>query len=110
MIRPSVVRRQSLLLLAVCAAALLTACGSDSPSGPDEGTVTFTSTSCSCVAGTIRAFVDGVQVGTLGCNASFSTRVSTGTHTLTAEDNTGSWGPQAVTITRGGTQTFNLNC
>lgn len=106
-------RRAFLGGVAVAGTALLSGCGSDNGTGPTDGTIQFTSGSnlVVCAAGTIHLFIDGTERGTMsaGQSRSFS-GISTGSHTVSARDNTGTWGPATVNVSAGATTNYNLTC
>jgi len=104
-----------LFVLAVALAVLGSSCGDSSTSS--SGTVVFQmdAITCSvCARGAIRLLIDGNQVGTMQCSGtsttSLSFSVSPGSHSISASDNSGTWGPITTDIPSGGSHTFDMNC
>lgn len=93
-------------------AALATLAGCGGLTEPDNGFIEFRSGAVLsiCAVGTIHLFIDNAEVGTMSAGQSRSFSAKPGSHTVKANDNTGSWGPQSVTVTSGATVGYTLNC
>jgi hypothetical protein len=72
--------------------------------------ITFRSTSCSCVVGQIRNYVDGGHKGSMACNQQQTYTVPAGRHELEARDDSGRWGPTSRDFTGGDRHTLQLTC
>ena len=105
-------------LLFALAMLLLVACGgSDSPTGPSTGTIVFVLDGDTCGTanrGSMTLYIDGSSVGTFeaaGNRESPRYTVSAGQHTVSATLwDSGTWGPQTVTVKAGKTYTQTLTC
>lgn len=95
---------------AVLGFALLVGALSLSGCSDPEGFIVFQSTSCSCVVGQIQVEVDGRAAGSLNCGSSLTVPVEPGSHTVFAEDLTGTWGPASVTVEDDQEFTYRLTC
>lgn len=94
-----------------------TGCGGDDPSGPSQGTLTFTLDPTTCVgqSGNIRLFIDsqdqGVYAFSAGTSKSFT--VTAGSHTAGAIEDASegvNFGSTTVQVPAGGTYTLTLQC
>lgn len=102
--------------IVVALAVALAACGKDSPTQPQKGTLSFRTDPASCGAGTVELFIDGVSQGAFVFNPPGSFRdfeVTAGSHTAGAKEvgGTGLIFPSAtVTVPANGKYTQVLIC
>lgn len=89
--------------------------GSDSPTEPPSAPpnmaiIHFASSSCNCVYGDIRLFIDGNRVGSMECRESRSFEVPPGRHSAQACDDRECWSRMSTYCSAGETVTVDLDC
>jgi hypothetical protein len=104
-----VTRRTFLSGAALAAAGALGGCGD---SGPSNGFIEFRSGNnlTFCAVGTLHLLIDGSERGTMNAGESRTFPVDPGSHSVSARDQTGTWGPESYTVSAGQTQIFELRC